>query len=147
MLFNKETSKKFSKICVYEKKLCETLKKMSIAKRYCSIKSCENFLGIVCISTFTICKTASTFFKIFEKNHSYSYDGLVNTVLHQVDLSSMYPKTNFDGHEHHKYDFVNFIAEEFIRIHATTLAKKITLDQQKMMLRSKLKKMVSFLGL
>lgn len=67
--------------------------------------------------------------------------------MHQVDLPLLYSKTDFDGHENHKYDFAIFITEEFIRIQATALAKKITLDQQKSMLRNKFEKIVNFLGL
>lgn len=100
-----------------------------------------------CISTFKICKTVNTLFKIFKRNLTFTYDGLVHATLYQIDLPSLYSKTNFEGHESHKYDFAKFVTEEFIRIHATTLAQNITLDQQKLMLRNKLKKIINFQGL
>lgn len=64
--------------------------------------------------------------------------------MQEVDFPSAFPKSNFEGHVSHKFFFIKAIVEEFVRMQATYVAKRVTLSEHKLMLRSKLKKKHSF---
>lgn len=64
--------------------------------------------------------------------------------MHEIDYKNAYSKTNFAGHEHHKYFFIKTIVEEYVRIQANYIAKKVTLKEHRIMLRNKLRKMIHF---
>lgn len=95
-------------------------------------------------TTFQICNIASKYVKIFETNSNYQYGKLLSDILHEIDFKNAYAKTNFEGHESHKYYFIKTIVEEYVRIQLTYTAKRVTLKEQKLMLHNKLKKLIHF---
>lgn len=99
-----------------------------------------------CRSTYLICKVANQCFKIFKRSITFSYSQLINAILRRIDENHMFTDSNFDGHATHKHDFIKYIAEEFIRVQATYVAKKITLSEQQILLRKKLVKILHFKG-
>lgn len=93
-------------------------------------------------TTFKICKIAQKFIKSFVKDPTYKYLKLLNNIMREIDYENAYPKTNFEGHESHKYDLIKAIVEEYIRIQVTYTAKRVTLNEQKTMMRNHLKKLI-----
>lgn len=77
---------------------------------------------------------------------NFDYDILVSGISRDISYVNMYARTDFEGHEHHKFSIVEFIVEEFIRIQANYMAKNATLNEQEKMLRNKLKKIIHNLG-
>lgn len=99
---------------------------------------------IPCKTTFKICRTAHQFIKIFEKDPDYKYTRLLYDVMREIDFANAFSRTNFQEHESHKYYFIKPIVEEYIRIQVIYTAKKVTLKEQKVMLRKKLLKIIHF---
>lgn len=97
-----------------------------------------------CRTTYKICGIAHRHVKVFETNKKFNYNKLLSNVMMEIDFKTAYSKTNFEGHESHKYYFIKTIVEEYIRAQANYIAKRVTLVEQKKMLRSKLKKLVHF---
>lgn len=99
-----------------------------------------------CISTVYICKIAHKYFELLRNKIDVNYSILLEKILEQIDLDSIYKKTIFFCGDDHVNFFVRYIAEEFIRIRATYVAKHITLEEQKLMCRTKYTQTVNFLG-
>lgn len=97
-----------------------------------------------CKTTFKICKLAHKCMKSFGIDPNYKYDKLLSDIMQEIDFINSFPKTNFEGHESHKFFFIKTIADEFIRTQATYMAKTATLNEQRLMLRNKLKKTIHF---
>lgn len=97
-----------------------------------------------CVTTYNICKISNKYLKILAADASYTYEKLICDISHEVDSGNAFPDTNFSGHEEHKEYFIQMIIEEFVRRQANYIAKKITLKEQGVMLRHKLKKIVHF---
>lgn len=101
---------------------------------------------IPCQSTFDICSIAHKHVKKLVTDSSYTYGSLLSDVSREFNNTTAYSKTNFEGHEDHKTYFITFIAEEYIRIQATYIAKKVTLQEQEILLGNKAKKMRQLKG-
>lgn len=99
-----------------------------------------------CKSTYHVCKIANRHLKYSANNLNFKYNKLLNHILRDVNEIDLFPKTNFESHPDHKYFFIKYITEEFLRIQATYMARTATLEQQKGLLRNKLKKAVTFAG-
>lgn len=99
-----------------------------------------------CKSTFEICDIANKHLKATMLELNFDYDILVSGISRDISYVNMYARTDFEGHEHHKFFIVEFIVEEFIRIQANYMAKNATLNEQEKMLRNKLKKIIHNLG-
>lgn len=99
-----------------------------------------------CKSTYQIFCVANRHLKYSANQLNFKYNKLLNHILREVNEIDLFPKTNFESHPDHKYFFIKYIAEDFLRIQATYMAKTATLEQQKGLLRNKLKKAVTFAG-
>lgn len=97
-----------------------------------------------CMSTALIGRIVYKFMDIFKNERDISYDILLETVLQNIDDIITFP--NFNCEDDHKKYFINFMAEEFIRARAVYIAKTDTLNEQKLMLRKKLKSAINFQG-
>lgn len=103
-------------------------------------------LRLPCISTAHICKVASKYLDIFMTQFKYNYPILLDSILREIDNENMFSGSNFEHHFDHKMYFIQFIAEEYIRIKATYIAKNLTLKEQEKMMRNKLNKAIHFVG-
>lgn len=99
-----------------------------------------------CVNTFQICKIANNHLEVCANKYDFKYSKVLKRTLRNVNKLDMYPKISFEHNADHKQDFVQYIAEEFLRLQATHLAKSATLEQQRLMLRNKLKKAILFSG-
>lgn len=66
-------------------------------------------------------------------------------ILREFDASTAFNKTNFEGHETHKMFLIEFIVTSYIRVQATYIAKRVTLEEKKI-IGNKLRKIAHFAG-
>lgn len=98
-----------------------------------------------CMSTLNICKIANIHFNSSRNQICFNYDFLLKTIDSSIDFDNVF-SSYFDCESSHKKGFVKYIAEEFIRLQATYIAKNLTLIEQKYLCGKLLKKKIHFLG-
>lgn len=99
-----------------------------------------------CQSTYQVCTIANRHLKYSANKLNFNYNRVLNHILREVNCINLFPKTCFENHPDHKHYFIKYIVEEFLRIQAIYMAQTATLEQQKVMLRNKMKKAVTFAG-
>lgn len=99
-----------------------------------------------CVSTVHICKVASIYLNIFMKAPKFHYSSLLKKVLEEIDHGNVFNASDFQLHLDHKMHFIQYIAEDFIRVRATYVAKNLTLQEQEKMMRNKLNKTIHMVG-
>lgn len=99
-----------------------------------------------CQTTFEICSIAHKYIQYLLRDFKYTYEELLSDISCEYNFANAFPKTNFEGHEKHREDFVDFIISEYIRIQATYFAKQVTLKEQEILIRKKYNKLVHFAG-
>lgn len=99
-----------------------------------------------CRSTFMICKEIDRFMKI-EIIRAFPNFNMVYAGIHNVlDVENLFEDTDFAHNQAHKLYLVRSIAEAFIQIKGTYLAKMATLNAHQKLLRTKLRKMIHAYG-
>lgn len=98
-----------------------------------------------CTSTLHVCKVANILFNLSRNKINFDYNFLVEKIMNSIDFDNVYQEF-FTCNLSHKLGFVQYIVGEFIRLHATYIAKNLTLAEQKFMCRKILKKKIHFLG-
>lgn len=98
-----------------------------------------------CISTMYACKVANICFNFFKNQISFNYNMLIDKIMRTIDFDCVFLQ-NFDCDITHKRGFIQYIVEEYIRIHANYIAKNMTLVEQKILCRKYLKKLIHFHG-
>lgn len=98
-----------------------------------------------CQSTFDICDIAHKYVENLAQDAEYTYDNVIRDFLCEFDVTNAFKKTNFAGHETHRDFFVDFILKSYIRIQATYIARRVTLNEKKLM-GNKFRKFVHFAG-
>lgn len=101
---------------------------------------------IPCQSTFEICKIANDCLRAHAYKIDFKYSNLLDDIEKKIKELELYNQSSFEHNLKHKDDFLRYIYEEFIRIRATYIARKITLNEQKKLLRRKNLKAVHFAG-
>lgn len=96
--------------------------------------------NVPCQSTFDICSIAFKHVQKLAVDSSYTYEELLNDISSEFDINTAFARTSFERHEDHKEYFVTFIAEEYIRAQANYIAKKVTLQEQEILLGNRAKK-------
>lgn len=98
-----------------------------------------------CISTLHVCKVANILFNSSKDEIGFNYENLIENILDNIELENIF-SSYFDCDMSHKMGFVKYIAEEFVRLQATYVAKNITLIEKKILCSKLLKKKAHFLG-
>lgn len=96
------------------------------------------------LSSVLIGKVVYKYANIFKNKRTITYNLLLETILKNIKLVNTFP--NFSCEDDHKQYFINFFVQEFIRMHNVYVAKTETLNEQRIMLRSKLRNAVHFSG-
>lgn len=104
-------------------------------------------MSLPCESTFEICTIVNNNLSDIGLKPNFDYNVLLDNILRKINYAEMYTNSNFENHREHKYYFIRFIAEEFIRIQTNDMARRATLNEQELMLRAQLKKFVHYRGL
>lgn len=97
---------------------------------------------------FDICERAHHVFTRHCIQHSFSinYDNILKDTYKDLATIILYEESDFSHNLEHKRFIINFVTEEYIRMHATYVAKCLTSDEQAKMYRNYLKKKVHFYG-
>lgn len=98
-----------------------------------------------CTSTLYICKVTNILFNLSRNKINFDYDFLLGKIMDSIDLNNVYQEF-FTCDFSHKIGFEQYIVKEFIRLHASYIAKNLTLAEQKFMCRKILRKKIHFLG-
>lgn len=134
-------------------------KRMRNAKAYCSgcanifnenIKLNRSFMSSnlvekPCRDTFTICKQANQFLKLQLINGTVNFNTLYYAIFADININSIFNATDFTGHEEHKLYFIRKIADVYIQIKGTYIARSTTFDSKEFK-RSFLRKLVHIRG-
>lgn len=99
-----------------------------------------------CQSTVYIGRVCNDLLRVHSFKIDFNYAELLRCIDESLEPMSLFPGTDFGHNYEHKSDLVKFVVEEFVRIRATYIAKKITLSEKKKMLRRKLLKLVHYNG-
>lgn len=102
--------------------------------------------GILCDSTFEICKQTDRFLKPEILTGKINFNVIYHEILENIDIHSLYQNTDFTDHFDHKVYLVRYIVDEFIRIKGTYIAKTVTFKEHENILRVRLHKLLHFLG-
>lgn len=104
-----------------------------------------NSIEAPCETTFSICKHADRFMKIQLLTGSINFNTLHYAIFEQIDINNMFTATDFVGHEMHKLFFIRKIADVYIQIRGTYIARSTTYDLREFR-RSALRKACQRLG-
>lgn len=99
-----------------------------------------------CKSTVDIGLVCNDLLRVHSFKIDFSYTELLRCIHDALEMICLFPETDFEHNCDHKSDLLKFIIEEFIRVRATYIAKKITLNEKKKMLRRKALKSVHYAG-
>lgn len=95
-----------------------------------------------CKSTLTICEIVHKYFTSHSRNRNFNYKTLLNEIQKLVPFDHLFPQTDFSHDIGHKVFFINYIIDEYVRLYATYLAKRVTLDHHKLLERKALHKRI-----
>lgn len=100
-----------------------------------------------CKSTLTICEIVHKHFTSHSRNSNFNYKTLLSEIQKEVPFNYLFPQTNFTHDIGHKVFFINYIIDEYVRLYATYLAKRVTLDHHKLLERKSLHKKIHEMNL
>lgn len=123
-------------------------------------KECENILkGIFkenvkyssenafpCQSTVDICTVSNTILRRHAFKFDFNYSLLLQEIEENLDPYDLFNNSDFSHNEQHKTDLIRYIIEHFVRVRATYIARSITLNEKKKLMRRKQRKAVHFNG-
>lgn len=99
-----------------------------------------------CQSTFLICKQTDRFLKVDLLKGDINFTVIYHEILQNLDFDSLYSETDFSHHYDHKIFLIRFVVDEYIKIKGTHIAKTLTLNEHKKVLRVRLHKLLHYLG-
>lgn len=88
-------------------------------------------------STVDIGQVCNDLLRIHSFKIDFSYAELLRFINESHYSMDLFPEADFDHNHEHKSDLIQLIVEEFVRLRATYIAKKISLNEKKKMLRRK----------
>lgn len=95
-----------------------------------------------CIATVYVCKVAQKYFDIFRNKITYDYAHLLEVIQKEIIYENTFKSSNFSEHCEHKNYFVQYIAEEFLRVRAVIIARNLTLKEREKILQHRLNKKI-----
>lgn len=102
---------------------------------------------IPCKSTVKICALANQYLLREANKIGFNYNHLVSSVENELNVDMLYEATDFSHNLDHKVDLIRYIIGEMVRERANFIARKVTLNEQKKLLRRKNLKATHFAGL
>lgn len=99
-----------------------------------------------CRSSVKICEISNRCLHREAFRISFNYSGLIHSIEDQINVTELYENSDFSHNPDHKIDLIRYMIGEFVRIRATYMAKKITLNEQKTLLRRNNLKSTHFAG-
>lgn len=124
---------------------CEKVFKVNDKLGNDCIKSVK--MNTPCISTDLVCRIVEKYMKEYKSSILFFNHELISARIREdVKMEHLFDKSFDKCCPSHKEHFVKFIIDEYIRMMATGMAKRITLEQQKRFHRKKLVKFIQFKG-
>lgn len=101
-----------------------------------------------CESTYIICKyTHETLKEKIARNPSnFDYKQTYELILERMIGEAFFVESNFSHDEEHQTYLIRYIIDEYIRSYATYVAQCLTLEQQRILIRNKNRKVTHFRG-
>ncbi|XP_055309040.1 uncharacterized protein LOC129572948 [Sitodiplosis mosellana] len=99
-----------------------------------------------CYSTFCICKQADRFLKEELLKGTVDFNVIYHEILLNLNFEALYNDTDFSEHFHHKIFLIRFVVDEYAKVKGTHMARSITFRERQKSLRSKLHKLLHYLG-
>lgn len=79
-------------------------------------------------STVAICEIVYKYFLIYSDIFKFNYNELYAQILNEIPFNDLYLNIDFSHNAQHKSEFILLIIDEYIRLHATYLARTKTLE-------------------
>lgn len=79
-------------------------------------------------STVAICEIIFNFFLIHKDIYKFNYNEFYRQILNEIPFDDLFTQLDFSHDIQHKSQYVLLIIDEYIRLHATHLARTTTLD-------------------
>lgn len=105
----------------------------------------SNYVRPPCVSTYNICTITDKHLMLF-LSRNFDFNVLYYRVFQEINWDQTYEKSNFQMHRDHKYHLVKCIVNEYSRMKSNRIAKKLTMDEHVEILRSKLTKLIHYIG-
>lgn len=102
----------------------------------------SKFKTAPCKSTILVCKEADRFVKIQILRGDINLNSIYYAILQDIDIDSLFTKTDFSHQPEHKLCIIRGIIDTFIQIKATHIAKMATYGLHKEKLRNRLLKLI-----
>lgn len=99
-----------------------------------------------CYSTFCICKQTDRFLKEELLKGTVNFNVIYHEILQNLNFNALYEESDFSEHFDHKIFLIRFVVDEYVKIKGTHMAKSITFRERQESLRSKLHKLLHYLG-
>lgn len=97
-------------------------------------------------STVKICEVIYKWFLVYDDIYKFDYGQFFQQVLDSVPFDDLYKYVDFSHDENHKSEFILMIIDEYIRMHATYLAKITTINIHSKILGKYSQKLKHFSG-
>lgn len=98
-----------------------------------------------CADTINICQQTNELLRAHAYRIDFNYNSLLQCIDETLNYDNLFAEAEFHD-DNHKVDLIKYIISEFIRIRATSIARNITLNEKKKLLRRKQLKLVHFAG-
>lgn len=79
-------------------------------------------------STYQICELVYKFFKMEKSIFDFDYKVFYKKVINAIDFGNLFTSIDFTHERKHKSILILMIIDEYVRIHATYLAHKMTVN-------------------
>lgn len=99
-----------------------------------------------CRSTFAICKEVDRFMKMEIIRSFPSFNVIYNGTHNILDVENLFTATDLTHNQAHKIYLIRSIAEAYIQVKGTYLAKMATLDAHQKLVRARLRKIIHLYG-
>lgn len=106
-------------------------------------------ITVPCMSTFNICKTASSFMKLHElkcAKPKYDFKIIYCLIFRTLDFDQLFVNSSFDCDINHKLAFIKHIVGEYVTITLSNKSRHVTLEQHDKLWRKQLKSYIHELG-
>lgn len=113
---------------------------------YLDSLAAKKFFLVPCISTTEICQSCMRAMEKFD-NSANNYPKIFETALKTLDMDNLYPSTDFSKHSNqHKLELVTKIIKLFLRRKFESIHHTKNQDIHKKFIRTKLTKLITFVG-
>lgn len=99
-----------------------------------------------CYSTFCICKQADRFLKEEILKGAVEFRVVYSEILQTLNFEELFEQTDFTDHLEHKIYLIRHIVNEYVKIKGTHMAKSLTIREHQKSFRSKLHKLLHYMG-